>query len=294
MISKEIFDMFLEKSIISCRKKLNSVSCPIIFVPTMGNLHEGHLRMISFAKKRRSSDFLVVSIFVNPIQFEREEDYISYPRTIDSDLRLLDALGVVDLVFFPEESQMYPNGTSRITLVNHPISEELEGFFRPGHFSGVGTILVKFFNIIRPSYLYLGEKDYQQLLMVRKLVIDLDYPLKVVGFPIVRDKEGLAYSSRNSLLSKEERLVAFRLNSTLNEVVEQFTSKNLLSEKDLSRHFQRRISRFGFVVESFLVRDSLSLLPISSDSRKVIFLASVWLGSVRLIDNKCVSMNSHT
>ncbi|KIE63722.1 pantoate--beta-alanine ligase [Candidatus Riesia pediculischaeffi] len=280
--------MFVESSISSCRRRIDLFDRPVSLIPTMGNLHEGHLKMIAHAREKYPDDAVVVSVFINPVQFERTEDYLSYPRTKCADIRRLDELGV-DLVFLPKKSQMYPHGTLRITTVDHPISNELEGSFRPGHFSGVSTVVAKLFNIVRPVRAYFGEKDYQQLIMIRKMVIDLNYSIDVVGFPIVREKDGLAYSSRNTFLPKEKRLVAWRLNSTLEEVVDRYLSRECISEEQCLNYFKRRISQFGFDTESLLIRDAQSLSSISSESRDVVILASVRLGAVRLIDNKVIS-----
>lgn len=175
----------------------------IAFVPTMGNLHEGHLTLVR--KARELADVVVVSIFVNPMQFERADDLNNYPRTLDDDLSKLNAAGV-ELVFTPTPDIMYPYGLDKQTFVEVPgLSHMLEGASRPGHFRGVATIVTKLFNIVQPNVACFGEKDYQQLAVIRQMVEDLCLNLEIVGVPTVREMDGLAMSSRNNLLTLDER-----------------------------------------------------------------------------------------
>lgn len=175
----------------------------IAFVPTMGNLHEGHLTLVR--KAREHADLVVVSIFVNPMQFERADDLNNYPRTLDDDLNKLNGEGV-DFVFTPTPELIYPEGLDKQTFIEVPgLSHMLEGASRPGHFRGVSTIVTKLFNIVQPDVACFGEKDFQQLAVIRKMVEDLALDIDVIGVPTVREMDGLAMSSRNSLLSLSER-----------------------------------------------------------------------------------------
>ncbi|MDC0178898.1 pantoate--beta-alanine ligase, partial [Woeseiaceae bacterium] len=178
----------------------------IALVPTMGNLHDGHLSLISLA--REHAERVVVSIFINPTQFDEDVDFDKYPRTLESDTRQLEKTNV-DLLFIPDIGTMYPFGITNATLVTVPVlSEEFCGAFRPGHFDGVTSIISRFFNIIQPDVAIFGQKDYQQQLIIRHLVEDLQLPLQIVLGPIQRELDGMAISSRNQYLSKEERSIA--------------------------------------------------------------------------------------
>jgi pantoate--beta-alanine ligase len=254
----------------------------IAFVPTMGNLHQGHLDLVREAV--RCADKVVVSIFVNPLQFDEADDYRQYPRTLEQDRRQLESLGIA-AVFAPAEQEMYPAGRDQTTRVEVPgISAGLEGACRPGHFAGVATVVTKLFQAVLPDIALFGEKDFQQLLVVRKLVADLNLPVTVAGLPTRRESDGLAMSSRNSRLSQAERQQAAQLYTVLSWTAEQLRqgrSDFLQLEKDA----RQRLEAAGFSPDYVSIRDARSLEPVSPDSEERIVLAAARLGQTRLIDN---------
>jgi len=192
---------------------LRAVGQTVVLVPTMGALHVGHLELIRRAKRIPGNVTVAVSIFVNPLQFGPNEDLDKYPRTLESDLEKLEQAGV-ELVFTPTVEHMYPEG-AQVTVHPGPLGDELEGAFRPGHFAGVLTVVAKLFNIVRPAYAFFGEKDYQQLTLIKAMVRDLNMEVKVIGVPTVREPDGLALSSRNAYLSPHERELAVTLSAAL-------------------------------------------------------------------------------
>lgn len=192
---------------------LRAVGGTVVFVPTMGALHDGHLELVRRAKRIPGNVTVVVSIFVNPLQFGANEDLDAYPRTLEADLKALEAAGV-ELVFTPQVADMYPEDAT-VTVHPGPIGDELEGAWRPGHFAGVLTVVSKLFNIVRPAYAFFGEKDYQQLALIKRMVRDLNMDTQVIGVPTVRERDGLAMSSRNVYLSDEEREQAVVLSAAL-------------------------------------------------------------------------------
>lgn len=199
----------------------------VALVPTMGNLHEGHLTLVEEAKAR--ADIVVVSVFVNPMQFDRPDDLARYPRTLQEDCEKLTRLGV-DLVFAPSEKEIYPKGLEQQTYVDVPsLSTMLEGASRPGHFRGVSTIVSKLFNLIQPDIACFGEKDFQQLALIRKMVADLSFDIDIVGVPIVRGQDGLALSSRNGYLTPDERRLAPRLYNIMSHLATQLETANATS-----------------------------------------------------------------
>ena len=253
----------------------------IAFVPTMGNLHEGHLDLVREAA--RQADRVVVSIFVNPLQFDEAADFERYPRTQDDDLRKLSSLDVA-AVFAPDERAMYPAGRDQTTRVNVPgLPEELEGAHRPGHFTGVATVVTKLFQAVLPDVALFGEKDFQQLLVVRKLVTDLNLPLSVVGLPTRREADGLAMSSRNRLLDSEQRRRASQLYATLQWVAGQWRRGRQPAE--LESAAMQRLLDAGFQPEYVSLRDAEHLQPVTGSEGEVVVLAAARLGDVRLIDN---------
>jgi len=194
----------------------------IAFVPTMGNLHQGHLTLVEEA--RRHGDKVVVSIFVNPLQFDKAEDLANYPRTLEQDCAALEAAGV-DMVFTPTPEIMYPQGLASQTFVEVPgLSSLLEGALRPGHFRGVSTVVTKLFNLVQPDVACFGQKDYQQLALIRKMVADMAMPIEIVGVPTVRAEDGLALSSRNGYLTAAERALAPELARTMNWIAASTSS----------------------------------------------------------------------
>jgi len=251
-------------------------------VPTMGNLHEGHLSLVDAS--RRSSDVTVVSVFVNPLQFGPNEDFERYPRTPDEDAALLERAGV-DFRFAPSESDMYPNGRDDHVVVTVPsLTSILCGAHRPGHFDGVGTVVLKLFNIVAPTKAFFGEKDYQQLTLIKTICRQLDVPIDIVGVPTIRAADGLALSSRNQYLSSDERARAPAVQRTLQEI-------RIALEKDdrnyvaLERAGASKLSDEGFVVDYVSIRSAESLAAPRDDDRELVVLTAARLGRTRLIDN---------
>lgn len=249
------------------------------FVPTMGNLHEGHLTLVRAAKK--ICDVVVVSIFVNPIQFGAGEDFDSYPRTLEQDSRLLADVGC-DIIFAPSVDQMYGKQPRLTNISVSQITNDLCGQSRPGHFDGVAVVVTKLFNIVQPDYAFFGQKDYQQLAVIRQLVQDLNIPLEVIGVPIVRAADGLALSSRNGYLSEEQRSIA----STIYQLLKQ-AEVGLGEGQSLSQvlaNISTELTRAGFVVDYVEARQP-NLQPIEEFDRDLVLFIAAKLGSTRLIDN---------
>ncbi len=255
----------------------------IAFVPTMGNLHEGHLTLVR--KAREQADFVVVSIFVNPMQFERADDLNNYPRTLEDDLSKLNG-EAVDFVFTPTPEIMYPEGLDKQCFVEVPgLSHMLEGASRPGHFRGVATIVTKLFNIVQPDVACFGDKDFQQLAVIRQMVIDLAMDIEVIGVPTVREMDGLAMSSRNGLLTMDERQRAPVVARTMRWISSQIRG----GRDDYSSIVEDATDQLraaDLQPDEIFIRDAKSLLPISADSIQAVILVSVFLGQVRLIDNQ--------
>ena len=255
----------------------------IALVPTMGNLHAGHLALVE--KAAAEADRTIVSIFVNPTQFVEGEDYEDYPRTVTEDLEKLAALDA-DLVFLPGVEEMYPGGRQGHTRVTVPTLDTIFcGEFRPGHFTGVATIVVKLLNLVQPDLAVFGEKDYQQLLVIRQLVRDLAIPVQIIGCPTVREPDGLAMSSRNHYLSEEERRQAPLLYSTLQAMANTLATGER-DYKNLEKQSVIELTRAGFRPEYVHVCDAESLRK--PENRDIIIIAAVWLGKTRLIDNIAV------
>ncbi|MEJ2178855.1 MAG: pantoate--beta-alanine ligase [Gammaproteobacteria bacterium] len=264
----------------------------IALVPTMGNLHAGHLQLVE--KAQQQADKIVVSIFVNPLQFAPGSDFESYPRTLQQDSEKLERLNV-GLVFCPDVSVIYPQGMELSTKVIVPgLSEILCGKYRPGHFEGVTTIVSKLLNLVQPDVAVFGEKDYQQLVIIRRMVEDLCVPVKVVGVETVREKNGLAMSSRNQYLSQQELEIAALLNSTLVSVVKQVKERDNNTEaatadfQQIEQKAMQALEANGFRPEYIKIchADDLSdAKPDSGKSRGMRVLGAAWLGKARLIDN---------
>ncbi|MCZ6802914.1 MAG: pantoate--beta-alanine ligase [Proteobacteria bacterium] len=252
----------------------------ISLVPTMGNLHEGHLSLVKQAQEL--ADYVVVSIFVNPTQFVAGEDFDEYPRTLDNDLELLHKLNV-DLVYIPEMSEIYPDNNQITTDVIVPELDAIYcGKFRPGHFKGVATIVTKLFNIVQPDTAIFGEKDYQQLLVIRSLVKNLNLPIEIIGSPTIREGDGLAMSSRNKYLAEAERQQAPLLYKCINRVATAVTNGDTNYEK-LEKEAISSLKEAGFKPEYLSICDFMTLK--SPMNQKLVIIAAAWLGNARLIDN---------
>jgi len=259
----------------------------VAFVPTMGNLHAGHMSLIQAARKH--GDRFVASIFVNPMQFGPNEDFAHYPRTPKQDEQMLQDAGC-DLMFMPNVDEIYPRGAGAATRVDVPeLSSILCGKFRPGHFEGVSTIVATLFHIVEPDVAVFGEKDFQQLTIIRKMVCDLCMPVKIVGAPTVRDSDGLAMSSRNQYLTPEERKIAPLIYKTLTASAERLRSGDT-QFVEIQRAGLRTLEEAGFKPDYFAVRQALDLAPPEPSSNELVVLTAARLGKARLIDNVRVSV----
>lgn len=259
----------------------------IALVPTMGNLHDGHMKLVEEAKAR--ADAVVVTIFVNPMQFDRPDDLARYPRTLQDDCEKLNKRKV-DIVFAPAPADIYPQGTETQTYVEVPgISTMLEGASRPGHFRGVATIVSKLFNLVQPDIACFGEKDYQQLQLIRKMVADMGYDIDIVGVPTVRAKDGLALSSRNGYLTAEQRKIAPALSKVMNTIADKLLSGELDAE-ELTALAAQELTDAGLRADDIQIRDADTLEPLTHSSQRAVILMAAWLGQARLIDNKVVEL----
>lgn len=261
----------------------------IALVPTMGNLHEGHLALV--AQARQHADIVVASLFVNPMQFGPGEDLDAYPRTFEADHAQLSDAGC-DILFAPTVNALYPNGLTAQTKVHVPdVGEGLCGGSRPGHFDGVSTVVSMLFNLVQPDIACFGEKDYQQLAVIRKLVSDLHMPIEIIGVPIVRAKDGLALSSRNGYLNAQERTTApllYRTLCSLRDALERGESIEQVLQRGKTTLYDA-----GFTPDYLELRDT-ALGPVSAATRQAVLLAAATLGPARLIDNLSVQLPSTT
>ena len=237
----------------------------IALVPTMGNLHDGHMKLVDEARAR--ADIVVVSIFVNPMQFDREDDLARYPRTLQEDCEKLKKR-YADIVFAPATADVYPQGTTEATYVDVP---------------GISTMLVQ------PDIACFGEKDFQQLALIRKMVADMGYDIEIVGVPIVRAKDGLALSSRNGYLTAEQRKIAPGLSKVMNTMAEQLLAKELTAEEIIALA-EQALNEKGLRADDVQIRDADTLLELSDTSKRAVILVAAWLGQARLIDNKVVEL----
>ncbi len=254
----------------------------IAFVPTMGNLHEGHLSLVRRAKQEAA--IVVVSIFVNPLQFGANEDLDKYPRTLEADKELL-IQECTDFLFTPSVKDIYPLGMQNQTTVCVPgITQYHCGKSRPGHFDGVSTVVMKLFNIVQPDLAIFGQKDFQQLAVIRKMVSDLCVPIKIIGAPTDRAEDGLALSSRNQYLSKEERIIAPEIYRTLLNCKQQLES-NLDDSEHIIALAKEYLQNKGLNVDYLNICDASTLADINAGTREIVILAAVFLGKTRLIDN---------
>lgn len=249
------------------------------FVPTMGNLHEGHLNLVREARK--ICDVVVVSIFVNPIQFGPNEDFENYPRTLEQDSHLLADVGC-DIVFAPSVEQMYGNKPRLTNITVSEITNDLCGLQRPGHFDGVAVVVTKLFNMVQPNFAFFGQKDYQQLAVIRQFVRDLNIPLEVIGVPITRAEDGLALSSRNGYLSEEHRQVAPTIFQSLKTAEQELQSGVALA--DVLESIKHTLTQAGFIVDYVEARTP-ELQKIEAFDQDLVLFVAAKLGKTRLIDN---------
>ena len=273
----------------------------IALVPTMGNLHSGHLELVKIAKAH--ADIVVVSIFVNPTQFGVGEDFDSYPRTLDEDVAKLASVGV-DYVFAPSSDEMYPVLPPPTSVLAGDITTQLCGQSRPTHFDGVGIVVSKLFNIVQPDVAIFGQKDYQQLAIIKQLVRDLSYPIDIIGAPIVRADDGLALSSRNQYLTADQRQVAPILHQVLQDLSAQLAQKRV--EKALTKQAveslleqsTQHLTHAGFVIDYLDIKttdlDTIDYELLSSESPELIILVAAKLGQARLLDNYLVPCNEES
>jgi pantoate--beta-alanine ligase len=259
----------------------------ICFTPTMGNLHPGHIELVKQGQK--VAPISVVSIFVNPMQFNNADDLKNYPKTLTEDCKALDAQGV-DIVFTPNSDVIYPNGLAAQTYVEVPgLSNCLEGELRPGHFRGMSTIVNKLFNLVQPDYACFGEKDFQQLAIVKQMVTDMAMPINIIPVTTVREKSGLAMSSRNNKLSQSDKLKAPLLAKVMDQLgvdVQNKTTQHSLLIHDACRELEAG----GFDADAIHIVDIDTLQNVTLKTKKAVILMAAFLGSTRLIDNKVVSI----
>jgi pantoate--beta-alanine ligase len=254
----------------------------VAFVPTMGNLHAGHVSLIDAA--RRHGERFVASIFVNPMQFGPNEDFAHYPRTPLEDARMLAAAGC-NLMFSPEVREVYPNGAERATRIEVPgLSRILEGEFRPGFFEGVCTVVAQLFHIVEPDVAVFGEKDFQQLTVIRRMVADLCMPVEIIGAPTVRDADGLAMSSRNQYLTAAERALAPTIHATLQTAAQRLAAGDA-EFASIERAGVQTLESAGFRPDYFAVRDAANLSAPLAGTRALVALTAARIGKARLIDN---------
>lgn len=277
--------MRLLKNLANLRQWRGQQQGSVALVPTMGNLHEGHLTLVKRAQQH--ADVVVVSIFVNPMQFGANEDLDSYPRTLEQDCRALEALGV-NAVFTPQVEDMYPRGMDQQTRIEVPgISDILCGANRPGHFVGVATVVCKLFNMVQPQFAVFGEKDFQQLQVIRLMTQDLSLPIDIIGVPTARAETGLALSSRNGYLSESQREQAAVIYRTLAGIAEKI---NAGTSVEAARQWAvTELETAGFAIDYVEIRNANDLQPASATSGRLVALIAAKLGSTRLIDNLVIN-----
>lgn len=278
----------LRASVVAARKEKKTVG----FVPTMGNLHAGHLELVKVAK--RHADFVVVSIYVNPTQFGANEDLSNYPSTPEEDARMLAEYGA-DLLFLPAQETMYPGELSHQTVVYVPeIGDLYCGMDRPEHFYGVTTVVSRLFNMVQPDVAVFGNKDYQQLAIIKRMAMDLSYPIQVVGVNTIRSPEGLALSSRNGYLNAKQLSVAPKLYASLNTMEVQLQSMKITKAniKKLEDAIKSELKVAGFKPQYITVARRSDLLPAKQGDTELVILAAAVLGDARLIDNLEVTLQT--
>jgi len=281
--------MIILESIEQLQTHLNGIrqkGKTIGFVPTMGNLHAGHIQLVKTAKK--NTDCVVVSLFINPTQFSANEDLASYPRTLQHDIDKLQAVNT-DVLFTPNNEMIYPRGGENTSHIHVPELTTLHcGAARPGHFDGVTTVVTKLFNITQPNLAVFGEKDFQQLAVIRRMVADLNMPIKIIGEPIVREADGLAMSSRNGYLSTEQRALAPQLKKILDEI-QQAISQGNKDYPSLEDKAKLMLKEKDFKPDYFTICQADSLARANTSDTQLVILAAAFMGSTRLIDNLTIN-----
>lgn len=259
------------------------------FVPTLGNLHDGHLSLVRKAKE--VADRVVVSIFLNPTQFDKPDDLLSYPKTLGNDLELLQRESV-DLVFLPTAHEMYPDGgTTRVEVGG--ISDILEGDSRPGHFSGVATVVAKLFNLVQPDISVFGKKDFQQLMLIQRMVEDLDFGIQIIEAPTAREESGLAMSSRNNYLTVDQRgAIAPNLYKEM-KIITQRIKDGETDYGELQSQSAKHLEAMGFNPDYIEIRNADDLSVAKVGDLNLVVLFSAWLGKARLIDNITLNLNKN-
>jgi pantoate--beta-alanine ligase len=253
----------------------------IAFVPTMGNLHQGHITLVQQAREK--ADHVVVSIFVNPMQFGQNEDLDAYPRTLEQDSKALIAAGA-ELLFTPTPEIIYPKGLAQQTYVDVPeIGDELCGASRPGHFRGVATIVNKLFNIVQPDMALFGKKDFQQLLVIKTMVEDLSLPIDIIGIDTIREPSGLAMSSRNGYLTAQEKINAAALKQALDDMAASI--KQGVDLDTATQTAQQSLLAAGFAPDYLELRNAYNLKPATDEDKELVIVAAAYIGKARLIDN---------
>ncbi|TEW53779.1 pantoate--beta-alanine ligase [Psychromonas sp. RZ22] len=269
-------------------KKLKQQGELISFIPTMGNLHQGHLTLVK--EGQLHAKITIVSIFVNPMQFNNAQDLANYPKTLAEDCAQLKEAGV-DIVFTPTPEVIYPNGLNAQTFVEVPgISDSLEGELRPGHFRGVSTIVTKLFNLVQPDFACFGKKDFQQLAVIKQMVLDLAMPIKIIPVETVRENSGLAMSSRNSKLSEAEKLIAPKIAEVMNNIGQNLPTNSENCEQ-LIKDAQQTLNNSGFKTDEIHIVDPLTFAPLHKASKQAVILMAAFLGNTRLIDNLVVNLH---
>jgi pantoate--beta-alanine ligase len=259
----------------------------ICFTPTMGNLHQGHIDLVKQGQK--IAPISIVSIFVNPMQFNNTEDLKNYPKTLSADCLALEKQGV-DVVFTPSSDIIYPNGLAVQTYVEVPgLSDCLEGKLRPGHFRGMSTIVNKLFNLVQPDYACFGKKDFQQLAIVKQMVADMGMPIEIIAVETVRENSGLAMSSRNNKLTETEKLIAPLLAKVMSQLSIDI-QKHIAQQDKLIKIANLELETAGFKMDAIHIVDAQTLQALTKESKKAVILMAAFLGSTRLIDNKVVSI----
>lgn len=257
----------------------------IAYVPTMGNLHAGHIKLVTEAKQ--AADKVIVSIFVNPMQFGEGEDLTSYPRTENQDALQLEVVAT-DLLFLPDNAEMYQANANTVVSVEG-LSKNYCGASRPGHFEGVATVVAKLFNMVQPDMAFFGQKDFQQLAIIRKMVEDLNFPVEIKEVETIREQDGLAMSSRNNYLTEQQRLVAPELYRSLCQAREA-VSKGNKTLREIESAQQNQLNSLGFTVDYFVICNRTNLVKAIETDKELVILVAAKLGKPRLIDNLTLSL----